>query len=338
MMTLKKMMAWMMSLMLLLGALPAFAESGGGTDSLFEKLSALDWSFSSGVGGWSTELKIAPDGTFTGAFHDSEMGETGETYPSGTVYGCTFSGKLSVADQAGDGPWKVRVDALRPDEGQVPEAIEDGVRYVTADPYGLSEGDEMTLYQPGTPVSVLSESMQHWAHVLDQVTPPLALESWFLMSEKNDSGFVGMEAAPAVGLANPWTDLTAEELREKTGIVFGVPKGAENVIYRYLAAENLAEMQFTLGQDEFSARIQPAALKEDELINISGMYFAWENEEKVTVAGFPGMHGEAKTGSSEWVQLCLWADAAGGRMYALSVYTVDPDGLDLPAIAEQIVP
>ena len=41
--------------------------------------------FSSGAGGWSTELKVADDGTFTGAYHDSEMELTGENYPNGTV-------------------------------------------------------------------------------------------------------------------------------------------------------------------------------------------------------------------------------------------------------------
>ena len=71
------------------------------------------------------------------------------------------------------------------------ESIVDEIRYVPTEPYGISEGDEMLLYCPGTPVSVLSEDMQLWAHVLDQETPPLALETWFLSSEKNDSGFVG---------------------------------------------------------------------------------------------------------------------------------------------------
>ena len=96
-------------------------------------------------------------------------------------------------------------------------------------------------------------------------------------------------------------------------------------------------MQFTLDEDEYCARIQPAALQEGELMNISGIYFAWDNEEEVTIGGHcPGTIGQAKTGSEDWVELCQWYDAAPGLMYSLSVYTTDPDGLDLTAIAEMV--
>ena len=54
------------------------------------------------------------------------------------------------------------------------------------------------------------------------------------------------------------------------------------------------------------------------------------------VGGCAGTIGEAKTGSTEWVELCQWYDAAPGLMYSLSVSTVDPDGLDLTAVAEQV--
>ena len=46
--------------------------------------------FSSGAGAWGTVLELAPDGAFTGSFHDTNMGETGEGYPNGTVYLCSF--------------------------------------------------------------------------------------------------------------------------------------------------------------------------------------------------------------------------------------------------------
>ena len=50
--------------------------------------------FCSGAGGWSTGLKLNADGTFSGEYHDSNMGETGDGYPNGTMYECTFSGKF----------------------------------------------------------------------------------------------------------------------------------------------------------------------------------------------------------------------------------------------------
>ncbi len=328
----KKICAWFLSLALILSMTGVLAEE----DAFFEKLAGLEWSFCSGAGGWSTDMRFGADGSFSGEYHDSEMGESAETYPYGTLYGCSFTGRMTMAEQVDEKTWKLRVEQLQMDEGQVPEAIEDGIRYVTVEPYGLSEGDEMLLYAPGTPVSALSEDMLFWAHVLDRENPPAELDTWFLSSEKNDSGFVGYDFPDGVSLANPWEDMTEEELTAASGLSFHLPEGAENAVYRFLRSENLAEMQFTLGSDEFCARIQPAALEEGQLMNIAGMYFAWENEEAVTIGHCYGTIGLAQTGSEEWVELCLWYDAAPGLMYSLSAYTTDPDGLDLAAIARQV--
>ena len=135
-----------------------------------------------------------------------------------------------------------------------------------------------------------------------------------------------------MALANPWEDLTVEQLSDESGLSFGVPEGAENVIYRYLQEDNLAEMQFTMDSDEFCARIQPA----DEPMNISGMYFEWENEEEVNIGGCTGTIGQAQTGSEDFAELCQWYDSEQKLQYSLSVYTTELDGLDLTAVAEQV--
>ncbi len=188
----KKRMAWIliMSIVLLL----AIAGGCAKKDQLtFKELAGMEWSFCSGVGGWSTDMQIQADGSFSGNFHDSEMGDIGEGYPNGTIYVCAFTGQMTLLEQVDEHSWKVRVDQLTVDEEPEKETIDDGIRFVTAEPYGLSEGDEMLLYQPGTSIDVLSEDMQMWAHVFDQPVEerPTELENWFLCSEENDSGFVG---------------------------------------------------------------------------------------------------------------------------------------------------
>ncbi len=323
----KKFFAWLLCAALLLCG--ACAE---GNDTVFPMLSGMDWTFTSGAGAWSTDLWIGEDGTFSGEYHDSEMGESAETYPNGTVYFCSFTGRLSVTAQPDDGPWKLRVEELRAEEGAAEETI-DGIRYVRATPYGLSAGDEMLLYRPGTPVSALPEDMLVWAHVTADSTD--RLDSWFLCSEANASGFVGEAPEPVASLANPWEELTAEALRELSGVAFNVPEDAENVVYRYLRSVNLAEMQFFLEGDEFCMRVRPGAERGEE---ISGMYFAWENEEEVQVHDCTGIIGMAKCGTVDWVERCLWYDAARERMCSLSVSTIDPDGLDLAAVAEMVYP
>jgi hypothetical protein len=98
---------------------------------------------------------------------------------------------MSLLEQLDAHSWKVRIDKLEIDGTLDEESIDDGIRYVTSKPYGISEGDEMVLYLPGTPIDVLSEDMQMWAHVLEQDPKPSALVDWFLSSAKNESGFVG---------------------------------------------------------------------------------------------------------------------------------------------------
>ena len=106
--------------------------------------------------------------------------------------------------------------------------------------------------------------------------------------------------------------------------------------YGFDIGKELAEMQFTIGDDEFCARIQSAALEYGQLMNIADMYFAWENEQAITVQHCYGTIAQAQTGSEDWAELCLWYDLVPGLMYSLSVSTTDPDGLDLTAIAEQV--
>jgi len=140
------------------------------------------------------------------------------------------------------------------------------------------------------------------------------------------------EAKETVSIANPWEDMTAEQLSAASHLSFGVPEGAENVIYRYLRSENLAEMQFTIDSDEYCARIQPAP----EPTDISGMYFEWKHVEEVRIGKCTGTIGQAKNGSEDWVELCQWYDDDQELQYSLSVSTTELDGLDLVAPAEQV--
>ena len=302
----------------------------------FEQLAGLDWIFSSGAGAWSTEMIIGPDGSFKGEYHDSEMGDTAEAYPNGTTYICVFSGQMSFGAALDEHRQEIRIDQLTLQDQPGQEEIEDGVRFVFSEAYGISEGDTMVLYLPGTPVEALTEEMQMWAHLFEMEEESSELKDYFLCSEANGSGFIASSLFEPAGLANPWTDMTADELSTVSGIPYALPEGAETVVCRWLESEQLAEIQFTLDEDEFNYRFQPAELEAGELMNISGMYFGWDQKESVSIAHCNGDLGIAKTGSSDWTELCLWYDMAPGIMYSLSVYTTDPDGLDLAAVAEQV--
>ena len=318
----------------------AFAE---GNDTFFAQFDGITWSFCSGAGAWSTDLTILPDGSFSGDYHDSDMGDTSEAYPNGTIYVCSFSGKLSLMEQLDENSWKLHVDELTYSEPNGKEVIEDGVKYIYTDVYGLSLGDEMTLYKPGTPVDSFTDEMKFFAHAFDLTDLP----SWYFYSVKNNSGFEGFPLTPDlsaantdtqdVSMANPWEVMTAEELQKTIGIMFHAPQGADKTAYRWFAAASLAEMQFIMNGEDYTFRAQPVALDVGEMPDISGLYFTWENDEPVTVAGFNGLIRQAKTETGDTVECVLWYDNTTGTMHSLSVLASDVDGLDLAAVAEQII-
>ena len=332
-----RLLGFLLAVAFMMGA--AFAESAAPAagDSILAQLDGINWSFCSGAGGWSTDMQIAPDGSFSGDYHDSEIGEYADAYPDGTIYYCSFTGKLSLVEQVNENIWKLRVDELKLEEKPGTETLADNVRYVTSEIYGLSEGDEMLLYRPGTPLDGFTDDMKLWAHVFDDGDPnPAELKTWFISSEKNDSGFVGYVPETGTTLANPWEDVTVEQLRQNIGMYFNVPEEAEKAIYRWCAAEKLAEMQFAWNDGIFCFRSQPVALEKNQLTDISGMYYTWEHEEPAAIGGFAGSIAQAPGDNGSFVERCLWYDNAAGLMCSLSVIAPDLDGLDLTALAEQI--
>ncbi len=307
-------------------------------EKLFVRFEGMEWTFSSGAGGWSTDLRIQPDGTFTGTFHDSEMGETAEEYPDGTVYYCEFSGKFSAVAQEDGNTWKLHVDELRYKDEVEQETIEDGIRFVATSSYGIELGDELTLYQPGTPLETLTESMRFWSHTFGtDALNTTALQKWFMFSEKQDAGFVGDLTDPTVSIASPWETLSAEQLKALTALPLNLPEGAEQEAYRWYRMDEIAEMQFTWKNAEFCFRAQNAEPQENSVKDISGMYFTWEHEEPVKINGNRGTIGLMQSGTGDMVERCIWYDEARKSAYSLSVTAPDVDGLDLTAVAENIV-
>lgn len=197
----KRTAALILSLVLLLSVMGVRAE---GEEPLFKQMAALEWLFCSGAGGWAADLWILEDGSFRGEYHALDMNDAGEGYPLGTVYICDFTGRMTLLEQADERSWKILIEKMAfDDELGLETIIEEGYRCITTDFYGITEGDEMTLYLPGTPVDALSDDMRMWAHLYDMENAPSELENWMLCSEKNDSGFVGYPIFDGAAEENP---------------------------------------------------------------------------------------------------------------------------------------
>ena len=181
----KKVLAIILAVMMAVAASCAGAE----TNDLFDQIKGKTFDFASGVGGWGTELIVGENGSFTGNYHDSEMGETGEGYPDGTVYGCSFHGQFTEPEMKDEYSWTVKI-AVELDEGQVPEAIEDAIRYVTSAPYGVEKAQTLTIFLPGTPVERLPEGFVIWSHLEDIAPNAKTIPYYAIWSEADEAGFV----------------------------------------------------------------------------------------------------------------------------------------------------
>ncbi len=139
-------------------------------DEVFAEMSDWMFIFSSGAGGWGTELFVNPDGSFTGRYSDSEMGSTGPGYEYGTVYQCDFSGQFSK-DVRSAGPLmhSLKIESIEYEQKPNTEEIIDNIKYIYSGPYGIEGLDSVTGYdaplvfmEAGAVTSALNEEEMSW--------------------------------------------------------------------------------------------------------------------------------------------------------------------------------
>lgn len=151
----------------------------------------------------------------------------------------------------------------------------------------------------------------------------------------------GDDTEPTVGIANPWIDTTKEGVIEATGLNIYTPQEATNAQYSYMTTSNMAQVTFEMyGNDGWTFRKQKA----DMLMDISGLYYEWVNQESTQVAGKEAMlyayvEGADDSGMIDnlyGVQLINWYDDTTGITYSLSVAGTDLNGMDLEVIAQNL--
>ena len=171
------------------------AGSGAAAETSSIRIEGLPetFAFASGAGGWSTEMTISDDWSFAGQFHDSDMGDTGDGYPNGTLYISDFSGAFSGQEWMSSYALKMKLFSLDCKQKENEESITDGIRRIGATPYGIYGGDEFILYLPGTPVSELTEDCMSWIRMFLNYQEPAELpEGFFVLYNVHEgTAFVG---------------------------------------------------------------------------------------------------------------------------------------------------
>ncbi|MEZ7872881.1 MAG: hypothetical protein QMB53_03730 [Eubacteriales bacterium] len=171
-------------------AIPDVQDSAVAVEDVFERLDGSTFYFLSGAGAWSTELVVSPDGSFTGYYHDTDMGDSGAGYPNGTRYECDFSGTFTLVDQKDELTYILRLTSLALKEEPGTERVEDGVRVISAEAYGISGGDEFMLYSPGSQSAGLPEEFLEWVRMGSAwEEPPETLPFWGLYNLGEQAGF-----------------------------------------------------------------------------------------------------------------------------------------------------
>ena len=110
-------------------------------------------------------MTVASDGTFSGTYHDSDMGITGDDYPNGSVTISNFKGRFKDAKKNADGSYTMQCDksALKIDGNIGDTYIKNGSKYTVADSYGIAPCGAFTVYPAGYDSSQLSEAIVGWS-------------------------------------------------------------------------------------------------------------------------------------------------------------------------------
>lgn len=228
-----------------------------------EDLTDCVFSFSSGVGAWSTELRIDADGTFRGHYQDADMGDAGENYPDGTLYVCDFTGKFGALEKVDDFTYKMKLESLAFEQQPEKEEIVDGVRNVYSTAYGIDGGEDFYLYLPDAEFSSLPESFRGWVNNfwawVNDPAPDGSMEGklsfYGLYNEKMEEGFssyeykeeslserIAMEISIAEDLEADWEtrqddSATQLEMNMASAELYQIWDDTLNTVWKLLEAE-----------------------------------------------------------------------------------------------------
>lgn len=122
----------------------------------------LEFVFSSGAGAWRTDIVLNQDGSFNGAYLDSDMGDRGDDYPRGTQYICDFSGQFGNIRQMDSHTYTMTLSKITAEKENGVEWIEDGILNKYSEPYGMEDGTEYLLYTPDTKIAEVPEDFLNW--------------------------------------------------------------------------------------------------------------------------------------------------------------------------------
>ena len=122
----------------------------------------LEFIMATGASSMYTSLTLHPDGSFEGVYWNSEN-IAAEEYPRGTAYYCEFSGKFDEITKMDEYSFSMRLTELNCGTERDKVWIQDEIRYIGSEPFGVEQGETFRFYLPGVPLAELDEDFAEWS-------------------------------------------------------------------------------------------------------------------------------------------------------------------------------
>lgn len=128
----------------------------GNADEVFKSINK-EYIFAAGAGGWSSQMTIATDGTFTGKGADSN-------YDSVSKW--SFNGTFGNVNKVSDKEYTMDIVKFSKASGSKREFVQDGQkRYEEViDPWGIAANEKAHVYLPGYSINDLPEDVRGWVN------------------------------------------------------------------------------------------------------------------------------------------------------------------------------
>lgn len=285
----------------------------------YQDVQGLNFAFSSGVGAWETVLTIQEDGSFEGNYHDTNMGETGEGYPNGTVYVCEFSGKFTEPEKVNEYTYSAEIQSITYKKEPETSEIIDGMKRVYSEPYGLEGAERILFYTEGAPIAELPEDYRSWIGYYDMnELTETGLPFIGLYNEAQGEGFSSFRNEEVEGVGSEGSSIDAE-LAELEAREAELNQKADS--YADQSTLNITAQEiYTLWDDELNsmwARIREI-LPADSFDALTQEQLAWIADKEAAVEAAVAEIGGGSMSAS--VEFGTGAGITKERVYQLAEY------------------
>ena len=187
-----------------------------------------------------TELIISSDLTFSGSYLDVN---NGVDVPH---YYCDFYGAFSKPTWVNSYTLSMRVSYLITEDPIGTEYYDNGHHYLCTEPNGLAFADEILIYLPGCPRSMMAGNFVSWGTPLfmSQSESSLPAETYGLYSINDEKGFVNLENDDLISI--PTMEKKIQYIHEINLILDTSPGNVLPLLYN-----NPASDHFTIGRQDW---------------------------------------------------------------------------------------